>query len=115
MDAPPQSCMSASIALDRDEAGPHSPRSINLKSIPVTPSRDLVTCRQCGAVLGRYVARRTGRQAGTHPDPVARIDLGARVRMYMVQCRVDVSCPDCGHVRTIDVTRRAVVAGGHAA
>ncbi len=81
----------------------------------MTALRDQVVCRQCGAVLGTFVARRTGRQAGSHPDPVARIDLNDRVGIYVTHGRAEVSCPDCGQVRLIDLMRHNVFAPRKAA
>lgn len=66
----------------------------------MTPPRDQVTCRQCGAVLGRYVARQ--------PERLPRLALLPNVALLLTVDRVDLFCPLCSHVRRVDLTRYQV-------
>lgn len=66
----------------------------------MTAPRDQVTCRQCGAVLGRFAPRRSGLPL--------QINLVPKVALLVMPERVDVFCPACGHVRNVDLHRYRV-------
>lgn len=69
----------------------------------MTAPRDQVTCRQCGAVLGRFV--------GGTSDRLPRLDLLPNVVLLVTLGRVDAFCPLCSHVRRIELTRYQVTRG----
>lgn len=66
----------------------------------MTAPRDQVTCRGCGAVLGRFAPRRSG-----YP---LQINLIPRVALLVMPERVELFCPLCNHVRSVDLTRYRV-------
>ena len=65
-----------------------------------TPRDQQVICRECKAVLGRYL----GKQAKQLP----RLVLLPNVALLVAADRVDLFCPACGHARGVDLTRYQV-------
>jgi len=66
----------------------------------MTTPRDQVVCKECGSVLGRFAPRRTGLPL--------QINLTSRVALLVMPARVEMFCPDCGHVRAVDLSRYRV-------
>lgn len=59
-------------------------------------ARDLVTCRQCKAVLGQVNNRRM----------LLRSDV---VMVVVLAVRVDIICPECGYCRGVRVEQFPVI------
>lgn len=81
-----------------------------------TSTRDQVTCRDCGAVLGRFVPG--GHESKQSPNRYhfpPRFDLHDNVAVYLTLGRADIFCPECGKARQIDLARYGLVARGKAA
>ena len=83
----------------------------------MTPPRDVVTCKQCGAVLGTFVDGRPGggRQNRNEYRMQSRFDLCDNVVVYLTLGRVDIYCPACGQTREVDLARYDVIVRGRAA
>jgi hypothetical protein len=62
--------------------------------------RNQVLCKQCGLTLGRVAPRKSGLPL--------QITLMPRVALLVMPGRVDVFCPACGHVRSVDLHRYRV-------
>lgn len=68
-----------------------------------TSARDQVTCRDCGAVLGKVNSVRGHR---AHDRMMLRPDV---VLVIVLAQRVDIICPECGHCRAVRVDQFAVI------
>lgn len=69
----------------------------------MTPPRDQVVCRQCGAVLGKVNSVQGHRK---HDRMMLRPDV---VLVVVMAERVDVICPECGYCRAVRVDQFAVI------
>lgn len=69
----------------------------------MTAPRDQVTCRQCGAVLGRVNSVLGHRK---HNHMMLRHDV---VMVVVLAVRVDIICPECGHCRSVRVEQFPVI------
>ena len=83
----------------------------------MTAPRDLVSCRQCGAVLGQFASGRPpgGRAIPNQHRFVPRLNLQSNVAIYLTADRADIFCPACGYGRQIDLHRYSLVVRGEAA
>lgn len=69
----------------------------------MTPPRDIVQCRQCGAVLGTVNSALGHRK---HDRMIVRPDV---VLVIVLAQRVDLICPECGYCRAVRVDQFAVI------
>ncbi|MFN8676115.1 MAG: hypothetical protein U0Z70_07025 [Thermomicrobiales bacterium] len=76
--------------------------------------RNQVTCRACGAVMGRFVRGRPGggRRAQRNAYQMQpRLDVLPTVALLVFPGSVELFCPHCSHVRRADLHRYAVKRG----
>lgn len=69
----------------------------------MTPPRDQVVCRACGAVLGKVNSVKGHRK---HDCMMLRSDV---VLVVVMAQRVDIICPECGYCRGVRVEQFPVI------